>query len=207
MGVASQAMGCGNSAQPSPESNLPKCWVASPDIYTDITPAEGPPPAEGLTYLDGCKLVNMKLAAGAKDKPCYHEKHYVLVRMMTGWSSPWTWTPARKTSLTRTRSMSCMCCLRASSPSGEATRRLTQRSLTLGPSRPRQAWCCLSRLDTTLSRTLVIQNTSQPCSLSASIKRNMPPALNGSLPQTISNTSARHVDSSMPSLNVVSYMV
>ena len=74
---------CGNSAQPE-EGSAPKgakCWVASPDIYKDVTPdpSTSPPPAEGLTYLNGCKLVEMKLAAGAKDKPCYHDKHYVFI--------------------------------------------------------------------------------------------------------------------------------
>jgi len=81
MGTKNKPMGCGNSAQPE-EGSAPrgeKCWVASPDIYKDVTPAEGPPPGEGLTYLNGCKLVEMKLAAGAKDKPCYHDKHYVFI--------------------------------------------------------------------------------------------------------------------------------
>ena len=68
-----------NPAAAESSKTSEKCWVASPEIYKDVTPAEGPPPGEGLTYLDGCKLVEMKLAAGAKDKPCYHDKHYIFV--------------------------------------------------------------------------------------------------------------------------------
>lgn len=81
-------MGCGSPTPDDKETEtttaLPQCCVATPDVYTDITPkgdAEHPlpPPAPGLKYLDGCKLVSMKLKKGAKDAACHHPKHYIYV--------------------------------------------------------------------------------------------------------------------------------
>ena len=54
-----------------------QCCVATPEVYKDVTPAEGP---DGPDYLKDCKLIEMTLKKGEKDMPCSHPKHYIYVK-------------------------------------------------------------------------------------------------------------------------------
>merc|ERR1711998_169069 len=63
MGHTQFDMGCGGAQEST--SSGEQCCVATPGVYKDVTPAEGP---DGPDYLKGCKLIEMTLKKGEKDK-------------------------------------------------------------------------------------------------------------------------------------------